>query len=87
MCSKPGEREWQHGNYKTAEGFEFINGDVHLSDMNCATFGKFAESLSMLQSSRERERNFSWRAVSAGCLSCIKKVSAEKCLLEFSILP
>jgi hypothetical protein len=48
-----------------AEGFEFINGGVHLSDVNCAAFGKFAESLSKLQSNREGKRNFSWCAVSA----------------------
>jgi len=52
-------RECQHGNYKMAEGFEFINGGVHLSDVNCAAFGKFAESLSKLQSNREGKRNFS----------------------------
>ena len=79
--------ESQHGNYKMAEGFEFINGDVHLSGMNCAAFGKFSRSLSKLQSSREGERNFSWSAVSAGCLSCMKKASTEKWLLELSILP
>jgi hypothetical protein len=59
-----------------AEDFEFINGDVHLSDVNCAAFGKFAESLSELRSNREGKRNFSYGAVSAGCLSCMKKVAA-----------
>lgn len=87
VCSKPRAREWQHGNYEMAEGFEFTNGDVHLSDMNCVAFGKLAVSFSKLQSSREGERSFLWRTVSAGCLWCIKKVSTEKCLREFSIFP
>jgi hypothetical protein len=42
-----------------AEGFEFINGGVHLSKVNCAAFGKFVESLSKLESNRGGKGNFS----------------------------